>query len=44
MITTIFIFYERSEIFLCGAHFVYDVWMATLVVSMCGIAAQELVL
>ena len=56
---SIFIFYERSEIFFMRSIFlavalralckrqaddVYDVWMATIVVSLCGVVVQELVL
>ena len=37
-------FTNEVRYFLCEAHFVYDVWMATSVVSVCCIAAQELVL
>ena len=37
-------FTNEVRYFLCEAHFVYDVWMATTVVPVCGIAAQELVL
>ena len=37
-------FTNEVRYFLCEAYFLYDVWMATIVVSLYVVAVQELVL
>ena len=37
-------FTNEVRYFLCEAYILYDVWMATIVVSLCGVVVQELVL